>query len=538
MTNQARQAKGSALNDLDLDLIEEQAWNQIVNNILIEQELRRRGITVTDQDVIAAARDFPPPPFFNDPLFQTGGQFDYNKYLQFMSNLDGLQLRQFEEYYRSILPEIRLRQQIASGIYVPDSELWAIYRDRTERIEFNFVALDPEITVDDGEVSVTEKDLRSYYDENLEDFRQPATADVYVVTLSRVPSPADSAAAQQRAEGIRQQLLDGADFAELATANSADRGSAELGGDLGWFGRNQMTPEFETAAFALEPGAISELVQTQYGYHVIKVAEKEEDRVQASHILIPIVLQGDSEDAFLSSADFIEDLSPDIGLVAAADSVGIGYAQITLSAESDFVTGLGSFGPAIFWAFHDSIAEGDVSRLYEVEDGFYVFELVERRPESYLAFVEAEPSLRRRVTLQKKKETVGWLADQVVGQITGGASLEQIAAEHGLFVQTSGMITRLDFVPGLGQANDVIGTAFGLEPNEIAGPIESDDRLYFIQVIDRSEADHTTFELSKEDMRAQLGFQRQQSALDEWLAALREDAAIEDWRSEFFIPRA
>jgi hypothetical protein len=140
--------------------------------------------------------------------------------------------------------------------------------------------------------------------------------------------------------------------------------------------------------------------------------------------------------------------------------------------------------------------------------------------------------------LQKKKETVGWLADQVVGQITGGASLEQITAEHGLFVQTSGMITRLDFVPGLGQANDVIGTAFGLEPNEIAGPIESDDRLYFIQVIDRSEADHTTFELSKEDMRAQLGFQRQQSALDEWLAALREDAAIEDWRSEFFIPRA
>jgi hypothetical protein len=124
----------------------------------------------------------------------------------------------------------------------------------------------------------------------------------------------------------------------------------------------------------------------------------------------------------------------------------------------------------------------------------------------------------------------------MANELRRGASLEEVAQTNGLSVRTSDTFTRLDFVAGLGQANAVIGSAFGLRLNEVAGPLEADGRIYFIQLIAREEANREAFEASKEDLRAQLGLQRQRTALEEWLADLREKATIEDWRDQFFTP--
>jgi peptidyl-prolyl cis-trans isomerase D len=265
LTDQARQQKGQALNDQEIDFLGEQAWNQLVTRILVDQELSRMGIRITDEEVRMAFQTSPPPWLMNNELFQTGGQFDYNKYREFFAGpaADPLLLLQIEEYYRDILPRTRLMELVSTGVYVADSELWAMYRDRSEQVQVKYLILDPELMVADNEVTVTEEDLRRYYDEHIEDFRQPETAEVTMVQISRLPGPSDSAAALATAEGLRGEIFGGADFAELAAENSADRASAVEGGDLGWFDRGQMAAEFETAAFALEPDEISEPGRTR-----------------------------------------------------------------------------------------------------------------------------------------------------------------------------------------------------------------------------------------------------------------------------------
>ncbi len=540
LTDQARQQKGSALNDRELDFVEDQTWEQLVNDILIDQEIRRQGIRVTDEEIRLAFQTSPPPWLRSNPLFQTGGEFDFDKYRAFFGGpaADPTLLRQIEDYYRDVLPRARLFDRIASGIYVADSELWSIYRDRNEQVQIRYLVLDPETQVADSEVNVTEQDMRLYYQENREDFLQPATADVLLVEFSRIPEPEDSAAALDQARELRQRLVEGADFAELAQETSADRASAAAGGDLGWFGRGEMAPEFEAAAFNLKIGTISEPVQTNFGYHLIKVTERQDERVRASHILIPVQLRGESEERLLATVDRLERVALREGLQAAVDSTGAASRRVMLAAGSDFVPGVGQFGPAAEWAFHDSTATGDLSPVYETNEGFHVFELVERTPEGYVPFLDAEAAIRRRLTLQKKKETARWLADQLASELRQGASLEAVASERDLSLQTSPLFTRLDFVPGVGQANPVIGTAFGLQTNEIAGPIEAENQLYFIELSEHVEPSRDVYAAAKEDLRARLTAQRRQNAVEEWLRDLRERSDIKDWRRELFVPRS
>lgn len=128
-------------------------------------------------------------------------------------------------------------------------------------------------------VTVTEADAQKYYDENPDDFKVPEQVRASHILISTRPSDPNAdpnqmkAQAKAKAESLLKQVKEGADFATLAKENSADTVSAVRGGDIGPFGRGQMVPSFEEAAFALKVGEISDLVETQFGYHIIKVAE-------------------------------------------------------------------------------------------------------------------------------------------------------------------------------------------------------------------------------------------------------------------------
>jgi peptidyl-prolyl cis-trans isomerase D len=435
-----------------------------------------------------------------------------------------------ETYYRDVLPRARLMEQIGTGIYVSDSELWYMYRDQNERVRLAYLALDPELGVDESEVEVLDEELASWYAEHLEDYARSATAEVTLVEFSRIPGPADSAAALEEARQIGEELQAGADFAELAREHSRDPASAPQGGDLGWFERGNMAPEFEAAAFALGAGEISEPVLSGYGYHIIKVEEREEERVHASHILVTIRLAGATEDRLLGSVDRFERIALTVGMDVAIDSLGVEANTVTLVEGNDFVPGMGVFGPAHRWAFDDSTFVGDVSPAYETDQGWHFFELEGRAPEGHVPFADVEPAVRRRVVLAKKKDVARGIADRIASELRSGATLDGVGSDHDLTFQTSTLFTRYDFVPGLGQGSRVIGTAFGLDLNQVAGPIESDDRFYFIQLVERVEASREEFEGGKETFRARATMQRQQTALDEWLAGVREQASIEDFR--------
>ena len=126
----------------------------------------------------------------------------------------------------------------------------------------------------------TDEAIQAFYEENKEGFAQgeSVTASHILIKVEDSDDDAAKAAKRERIEGLRKQLQDGADFAELAKANS-DCPSASAGGDLGSFGRGQMVPEFEDAAFTQPTGSVGEIVETQFGFHLIKVSERTEAKI-------------------------------------------------------------------------------------------------------------------------------------------------------------------------------------------------------------------------------------------------------------------
>jgi len=136
----------------------------------------------------------------------------------------------------------------------------------------------------EAKLKVEEKDLQDYFDKNPEQFRQPeqVRASHILVAAAADADPKAKEAARAKAEGLLKQLKGGADFSALAGKNSADEANAKQGGDLGFFGKGQMVGEFERAAFGLQKvGDVSDVVETPFGFHIIKLTEKKPETTLA-----------------------------------------------------------------------------------------------------------------------------------------------------------------------------------------------------------------------------------------------------------------
>ena len=128
-----------------------------------------------------------------------------------------------------------------------------------------------------GTVEVNDAQAKAFYDENKEDFNAPeqVKASHILVKVDATATPEQKAAAKTKIDGLLKQVKAGEDFAALAKANS-DCPSKERGGDLGFFDKSSMVKEFADAAFAMKVGEISNVVETQFGYHIIKVTDRKE----------------------------------------------------------------------------------------------------------------------------------------------------------------------------------------------------------------------------------------------------------------------
>ncbi len=510
--------------------IEDAAFDEVVTQILIRRELERRGIRVSDDEIRQAARFSPPPQFQGLEGFQTDGVFDMQKYQDYLATASELALVELEAYYRDIIPRTKLMRQLSTGIYLPDAALWSAYRDENEQVEIRYLSLDPATRIGDDEVEVTDAEVAAYYRENRDDFAVPPRATVVAVVLDKDPTAADTAAARERAEEIRQEILDGADFAELAGEESADEGSAALGGTLGTFARGVMVPEFDSAAFSTPLETVTEPVGTQFGWHLIEVTSRTADSVSARHILVPVERTDASEIDLLTTADSLEVLGENLTLGEAAGELGLEATPVDITEDFPFVLGAGQVREGSEWAFEEA-EEGDVSPVFENAEAFYALELVGREPEEVLPLEQARSSIEQTLRLEKKIERA--LA-QAEGAAEGGGTLEQIAARLEADIEESPPFSRSDFVPGLGRQNTVIGTAFGLEAGQLSGVVEANGRAFVIELTERIPADSTAWEEQKVIQRAMIGGTLGQQRLDQWITSLRERARIVDRRREVF----
>lgn len=534
--DQARQQVEGTLTDEQNHRVRENAWDQLVTQRLIQQELDRLGLEATESEIRQAFRTSPPPDLRNHPAFQTDGQFDYQKYQQFFAspNVDQSLLLQIEQYYRNAIPRSKLFRLVSSEITITDDELWEIYRDRNERARVRYVSLTPSQVLADTTVDVTDEEIRGYYREHRDDYRRPRTSVVDIVSLGASPSASDSAVARATVDSLRNQVTSGErEFQDLVEEVS-EGGVGEIqGAEVGPVSRQALVGPLADAVFSLPPGRISEPVSSPAGFHLVQVISREDAQATFRHVLVPVSLSAESENVLFDTMDDLEGIALRSGLEAAADSLGLEIRRdVRLSEGSQFVPGAGALGVAVAWTFDAETLIGDLSQFFENASGYHILELEERLPEGRRPLEEVRDQIRSQLLADRRAEAARSRLEAVARRLDEGATLEEVAEERGWDVQESQPFTRLDFVPGLGRNTPAVGAAFGLAPGGVTGPLRTGNGYAFVELIERTPADPSQFRSAVDRLRAQVEQQRRQAYVERWMQALRENADVQDLRNQ------
>lgn len=541
LSNQlAQQEERNSGRSLSLDerrRLEDQAFEQLVSNILLEQEYKRRGITVSDQEIIEASQQSPPPELMQSPDFQTEGQFDIAKYRRFIGSAAARSqgvLLQLENYYRQEIPRAKLFDQLAGDVFVSDAKLWSVYRDLNDSAQVSFVMFDAS-TVPDSAVKIPDSELRQFYDKYKAQLERPGRAVVSVISVPRIIGPGDSVATQQRAVALRNEILAGTSFEDVARRESADTVSGREGGSLGTGGKGRFVQPFEDAAYALKVGEVSQPVLTQFGYHLIKVDARKGDTLTMRHILLRVQQSDSSATRTDRLADSLSRMASAQEVPAQFDSAAKALSLPRTSAVA--IEGeplMGSNGRVIpsvsAWAFSGAKV-GESSDLYDSEDGYFVARLDSLTEGGIPKFEQAKEDIRRQMISRRKAESLLPKAEALAKAAAAG-SLESAASAAGLTVTKSEMFTRPQFVAGLGRFNAAIGAAFSLPIGAVSAPIVTDQGVFVLRVERRVEADKAVWEAQKATQRGEAISSIQQLRVRTFLNDIRKEAKVEDHRKE------
>jgi peptidyl-prolyl cis-trans isomerase D len=530
----ARAQSGRSLTDEERRQVENEAWEGMIQDVLVEQEIERLGIEVTESEIRQAFRTSPPPDLIRHPAFQTDGNFDYAKYQQFFADpsVDEQLLMQIEMYYRQTLPRARLAQQISGGTAISDGEVWQAYRDQNESASVSYISTPLEQLAPLSGVEVSESDARAYFRENRDEFLRPATAVVRIASFSTTPTATDTAAAQTLADSVRLAIgNDELTFEDAAAEFSADTLSASRGGQLGRFGPDQLVDVIADAISDLDVGEVAGPVATPAGFRLLTVTDRSADTVAVAHVLFPVTLSEAGEDEIFRAMDDFEGIALNRGLEAAGQETGIGVrTDVTVTDGFDFVPGVGSLGVGVDWAIDPLTPLDEVSEYFENGSGFHMLEVVSRTEAGNLSFEEARPRIEQILGAANQKREGREAAEALADQVRGATALEAAAESIGWTYGQAGPFTRGQFVQGLGRGTEAVGAAFGAPVGTIAGPFDAGDSVVFLQVEDRTTPDPEMFQVIRGQLRAQLESQLSQTSVNRWVQALRDEAEIVDLR--------
>lgn len=533
--DQAQRGSSRPLSMDDIVRIRNQVWDQIVETTVLQQEYKRRGLVVTPEEVAEAIRTFPPPELQQRAEFQTDGKFDMEKYQRWIQSGVAAQfLPYLEAQYSEQLLQSKLLRVVTADIYLSDPALWQLYRDQQDSATVDLTAILPRRVIPDSAVRVTDQEIDAYYAAHQDEFTRPATAYLSFVALTRLPDASDTAAAYQHALAVRQEIIGGAPFAEVATRESSDSLSAAKGGDLGTWTRGSMVPAFDAVAFTIPLNTISQPILSEFGYHLIEVTARKGDSATGRHILIPIQLAGAHRDLVDAQADSLEELGASRLDPAALDTAARALHLPVLPTGpvqkgSQVQLGLAVIPDAGTWAFQAKI--GEVSPVIETSNAFYLFRVDSTAPEG----VPPLASIREAVAIsagQEKKAALGMaLAEDYLKRVREGSTMEQAAGALGLPYRRLGPFTRVQSpVP-----NPVLtGAVFSLPVGELSGILDTDDGLYVIRVVSRASADSAAFLKRLDGLRTDAIRRARQDRARNFLQALQDQAKVVDRRQGLF----
>ncbi len=542
-----RQQGGGRLTREDERQIQDRVADQFIQNILLDRAYRRLGITISDDEIIQAAKSSPPPQILQqvlqDATFQTNGQFDITKWQRYLASAAPEFKAEIERLYRDFLPQRKLEDYLTADIYVSDAKLWRIWRDQHESVTVALLVVRPE-DVPDSLAPVSDAELAQYYQAHRNDFKRPAAAWLSYMALPRIPDGADSAVALAHVRALRAQLVSGkAKFEDLAKRESADSGSGARGGDLGWVRRDAagFVAPFAAAVRRLAPGVLSAPVLTEFGYHLIRIDAAKGDSVHVRHILVPIALQGKHLDAVDARTDTLDRLAAEqtdgAKLDSAARRLGLPLGRAPKLIKGDRMTLGGSTVPDVgVWAFE--ARPGETSPVIDAEGASYVFRLDSLEAEGVPPLAQIRERVLGAARYEKKKAVTRARAEQAAASLRDAADLVAAGRARGYRTERLGPFTRVSAPAEFARNPIVLGVAFGLRPGERSDVVAGETGWFVVQSVARYAADSAAWMKQRAAQRDALIRPIAQARVQQYLAALRAQAKVVDRREELFRPGA
>ena len=531
--------------------IEQQILQQMVDERAALAEADRLGIDVSDEEVRQR--------IFATPAFQENGGFiGETRYQQLLRmQRPPMTAAEFEDNVRKSLKVQKLRSSLTDWLSVTDKELEQEYRRRNDKVKLAVVnipadtfrtqvtATDPEIashfaahTADfkipekrkiryllidvdamRAKVVVPPADIERAYNNNSEQYSTPEQVRASHVLLKTEGK--DDAAVKAKAEDLLKQAKAGADFAELAKKNSEDEASAKNGGDLDYFGRGRMVPEFDQVVFAMQPGQISDLVKTQYGYHVIKLVDKKAGTTRPlAEVRQQLTDQLAYERAQAQAADLSQNLEKQIkkpaDLDTAAKAQGLIVQESGFFAKDEPILGLGPSPEAANRAFEMKL--NDVAGPLRASRGF-VFETLLNTQAPYVPKLdEVKERVREAVIKQKARDLSTQKAAEIAAKLKSAPDFEKAAKAAGLEAKTTELIAQDAPIPDIGVAPAVDDVAFKLAVGAVSDPIATDTGAAVIKVLEKKQVTPEEWTSSKDRFREELLADRRNRFFSSYMA--------------------
>ncbi len=557
-----RTAYGGAMTD---DLlrqlgIDQQILQQMIDEQATLTEADRQGIAVSDEEL--AQQIFSIPGLQQDGRFVGEEQYE----LILRSQVPPLTKAAFEENLRRSLMVGKLRAALTDWMTVSDTEVEREFTRQNEKVKLQVVALTADRFRD--EVTVTDAEVAAYFDEAKEDYRVDEQRTVKLLLLDRDEAqstmtvlPADlqryyngniaqyqtpeeirashillntegqdEATVRAQAEDLLAQLEAGADFATLATTHSEDPGTAVNGGDLDYFGRGRMVPEFETAAFALDVGETSGIVQTQYGFHIIRLVDKQPATTQPFDDVRPQIedllkRQRADQQIAARAAAFAARIEGPADLETVASEAGLIVAETDFFGRNDPVPSLGVAPQVAAEAFQ--LDDNQVSAPITSPRG-PVFVTVTGTREPYIPMLDdVRDSVREDLIQTRATELSRERATAIAATLRSAPDFAAAATAQGFQATDTELIARGAPLPDIGVSPEVDGAVFDLMAGDVSEPIATDNATVIARVVERDDVTPDELLQGKDAFRDQLLGERRNRFFTAYIAKAKERMSIE-----------
>ncbi|MCU1239328.1 MAG: Peptidylprolyl isomerase [Candidatus Acidoferrum typicum] len=532
---------GSQVPDILKGYYTRQIMEQLVSRKAIKYEAKRLGVRASDQELADRIRRILPGVYNGDTFV---GRDQYTAEVQARTQMT---VAAFEDVVRQSLVLEKIRKLVTDGISVGPSELQDEFKYKNEKVKLDYAFIKPEdleakITPDEAEIKaayeknrskyqvpekrlvryglvdltqlrqnaqVSDGELKAQYQQNIQQYEVPNRVHAEHILLMTVgKTDAEIEEIHQKAEDVLKQAKKGTNFEELAKKYSEDPGSKDKGGDLGWITQGQTVPEFEKTAFGLDKGKISDLVKTQYGFHIIKVLDKETAHTKPfeevkDSIRTPLLLTK-SDKLASDQADQLSATirrSNKVSLDEIAKQFHLSLGETRPVTATDPILELGNSKEAKDAIFR--LRQDELSLPIRTDRGYLVLSVKQIQPAHPGSLEEVRDKIITELKQQKSTELARTKAEDLTKRVKSGEKFEAAAKSLGLEAKSSDLFARNGSISGAVSGKQV-SAAFQLKPGEVGTPLNLGANWFVYRVAEKQEPNPADFEKQKKELTDQV----------------------------------